>query len=320
MRRLAPLRSYAVPPAGHVHGPTLTFGHFLERREAFLNALGTQQRSEAPREAQSRLFKLLTGTGSTIAEPTRPPTSPPASSAVSATAGLGEAGYGPNLRARTARDLFTLQQMMACSVHLGHSTSRWHPKMAPFILGERAGIHIINLDKTLIALRQACNVVKDIASRGGILLFVGTGATIQRLTYECAQDCGQHYINIRWIGGTMTNRAQVLRNDRLAPDLLILLDPVTNDQAVLEALSCNIPTVGICDTNCDPSKLTYPVPANDDAFSSVELIARTLSLAAQEGRKTRTLPLKSADIVDSATKFIDRVFTNKKGPHPRHMS
>lgn len=193
-------------------------------------------------------------------------------------------------------------------MHLGHATSHWHPKMAPFIFGERAGIHIINLERTLVALRQACNVVLDIASKGGTIVFVGTGDSIQRLTYECAQDCSQHYVNIRWVGGTITNRAQVLRSDKLQPDLLVILDPVRNEKAVLEAEACNVPAIAICDTNFNPSLVTYPIPANDDAFSSVELIARTLSLAASEGRQIRTRPPKSIDIVESATSFMTRVF------------
>lgn len=281
-----------------------SFGHYLERRESFLASIGGQNdRKNSIEKSQSRLLEILSGIGS--------------ENSVSAMPGLGSNNdFGPNYTAKTTRDTTTIRQMLACSVHLGHSTGRWNPKMAPFIFGERAGIHIIDLEKSLVALRQACNVVMDIASKGGTILFVGTGDSIQRLTYECAQDCNQHYVNIRWVGGAITNRAQVLRNNRLVPDLLIILDPVTNKKAVLEAQMGNIPVIAICDTDFDPNLVTYPIPANDDAFSSVELIARTLSLAAAEGRQVRTRPLKSSDIIESATLFMDRVFSKEATTTP----
>jgi small subunit ribosomal protein S2 len=276
-------------------------GHFLKKRKEFLSSIGKDSTPKSVEGGgQVKLLELLSNTGTRQGQ------------AISPQEGLGFNNFGPNLSASTARDTATIRQMMACSVHLGHATSRWHPKMAPFIFGERAGIHIINLESSLIALRQACNVVTDIASKSGTIVFVGTGDSIQRLTYECAQDCHQHYVNIRWIGGSITNKNQVLRNDKLAADLLIILDPINNKKAVLEAQMGNIPTIAICDTNFDPSLVTYPIPGNDDAFSSVELIARTLSLAASEGRQVRTKPLKSADIVDSATVFMDKIFGSRR--------
>lgn len=282
----------------------VTFGHFLEQRDTFLQSIG-RERGHArtrPKDIQSRLMAILHATGSTQSNALTTPI---------ATEAFSPDDFGPNMSATVARDLVTIRQMMACSMHLGHSRTKWNPKMARFIFGERAGIHIIDLEKTIVALRQACNVVKDIASKGGIIVFVGTSDNIQRLTYECAQDCQQHYVNVRWIGGTITNRRQVLRDDKLSPDLIIILDPMENDKAVLEAHSCGIPTIAICDTNCDPTRITYPIPANDDAFSSVELIGRTLAQAAEEGRSVRTRPLKSADVIESAASFIDRVFTKR---------
>lgn len=280
---------------------TLGLGHFLERRDAFLQSIGQQDSLSRTKQTQSKLLSILHGTG---------PSSGHAGTAENMDA---TAAFGPNTDARCARDLVTIRQMMACSMHLGHATSRWNPKMAPFIYGERAGIHIINLERTLVCLRQASNVTKDIASRGGRIVFVGTGASLQRLTYEVAQDCGQFYVNTRWIGGTVTNRRQVLRNDQLIPDLLIVLDPITNDKAILEARTANIPVIAICDTNSDPTCVTYPIPANDDAFSSVELVARTLSMAAEEGRQTRTKqPLATSAITQSASNFMESVFSSER--------
>jgi small subunit ribosomal protein S2 len=182
--------------------------------------------------------------------------------------------------------------------------------MAPFIYGERAGIHIIDLEKTVACLRQACQVALSIAAtgkHGGCILFVGTGDLIRRITYECATEASQFYVNTRWIGGTLTNRAQVLRNDKLIPDLMIVLDPIRNEKAILEAEEVGVPVIAICDTNCDPSRVTYPIPGNDDATASVELIARCLSLAVGEGAKQRTV-LQSNPIIQTGSQFIDSVF------------
>lgn len=205
----------------------------------------------------------------------------------------------------TARNSFNLKQMLACSLHLGHAVQKWNPKMAPFLHGERQGIHIIDLEKTLACLRVACQVVSEVVAQSGVVLFVGTREPIRRLTYEAAADSGQCYVNLRWLGGTITNKTHVLRNDSLSPDLLIILDYPNNLKAVVEANKANIPVIAICDSDCDPTRITYPIPANDDAYASVELIARVLSLAASEGRSRRH---NQSSVVSSAQSFVNKVF------------
>lgn len=284
---------------GRYPSSNLRLGYFLEHRKEFLDSIGctgAPRGIERAHNAQSKIMAILEK--SSLEEMT-------------STKRLDvDSPFEANTEATTARDVVTIRQMLACGVHFGHTPSRWNPKMAPYIYGERAGIHIINLERTLVCLRQACNVARDVASRGGGILFVGTTPSIQRLTYECAQDAGQYYVNTRWVGGTITNRTQVLRNDRLVPHLLIVLDPFNNQGAVEEAGRGGIPTIAICDTNCDPTPITYPIPANDDAYASVELVARTLSAAAAEGRRIRTSqPLPSQEIYESANSFIGRVFT-----------
>lgn len=175
--------------------------------------------------------------------------------------------------------------------------------MAPYIHGERQGIHIIDLEKTLACLRVACHAVTDVVAHGGKVLFVGTREPIRRLTYEIAQDAGQYFVNLRWLGGTITNKTYVLRNDRLAPDMLVVLDYPNNEKAVSEANKVNIPVVAICDTDCDPARVTYAIPANDDAYASVEMIARVLSLAAAQGRCRAA---HRSNIVESAHQFMAR--------------
>ena len=182
----------------------------------------------------------------------------------------------------------TIPLMMNCSMHIGHSKSYWNPAMAKYILGERHGVHVIDLDKTLACLRQACTVVSELAMHGGKILFVGTGQRIQRLVYETALFCNQYYVNRRWIGGTITNGLNVLQAD-IKPDLVIIFDLLQNTVAAKECYEANVPVIAICDTNCDPKYVTYPIPSNDESLPAIELIARSLALAAKRGEERRTL-------------------------------
>lgn len=183
----------------------------------------------------------------------------------------------------TSNDL-AVSTMLRCSVHIGHSTSHWNPQMAKYIFGERAGIHIIDLDKTLACLRQAATVVAQISQRGGKILFVGTRPELQRLTYEAASYCDQFYVNRRWIGGTISNSKNIIGSET-RPDLAIVLDMKKNSVAVKEFYNAHIPVIAICDTDCDPRMVTYPIPANDEALASVELIAKFLAIAGKKGKE-----------------------------------
>ena len=101
--------------------------------------------------------------------------------------------------------IITLQEMLEAGVHFGHQTSRWNPKMAPYIFGERNGIHIINLEKTLPLVQSAYDFVNKQASQGGEVLFVATKKQAQDVVIEAAQKCGMHHMTHRWLGGTLTN-------------------------------------------------------------------------------------------------------------------
>jgi small subunit ribosomal protein S2 len=98
-----------------------------------------------------------------------------------------------------------MRQLLEAGVHYGHATRRWNPKMATYIFGERNGIHIINLDKTVPLLTSALKLIQDSVSKGGRVLFVGTKNQAGNLVKEAAQKCGQYYVNHRWLGGMMTN-------------------------------------------------------------------------------------------------------------------
>lgn len=98
-----------------------------------------------------------------------------------------------------------MKSLLESGVHFGHQTRRWNPKMKKFIFTERNGIHIIDLEKTLSLIEQTYDFVKDIVSRGGIVLFVGTKKQAQEAVREQAERCDMPYINQRWLGGMLTN-------------------------------------------------------------------------------------------------------------------
>jgi small subunit ribosomal protein S2 len=95
--------------------------------------------------------------------------------------------------------------LLEAGMHFGHQTRRWNPKMRRFILGERNGIYIIDLKKTLEGLEEAYGYVRDLVAKGGILLFVGTKKQTQGPIATYARACGMPYVNERWLGGMLTN-------------------------------------------------------------------------------------------------------------------
>jgi small subunit ribosomal protein S2 len=99
----------------------------------------------------------------------------------------------------------TMKELLEAGVHFGHQTRRWNPKMKEYIFGERNGIHIIDLQKTLKMFREAARYVADRAGQGTSVLFLGTKRQAQEAIAEEAQRCGMFYVNHRWLGGTLTN-------------------------------------------------------------------------------------------------------------------
>jgi small subunit ribosomal protein S2 len=99
----------------------------------------------------------------------------------------------------------TMKALLEAGVHFGHRTRRWNPKMKPFIFTERNGIHILDLQQTIVRLEQTYNLVRDTVAEGGIVLFVGTKKQAQENLAVAAENCSMPYVNIRWLGGTLTN-------------------------------------------------------------------------------------------------------------------
>ncbi|KAL8931661.1 MAG: hypothetical protein Q9211_006808 [Gyalolechia sp. 1 TL-2023] len=204
----------------------------------------------------------------------------------------------------------SLPLLLASQSHLGHSTSLWNPMNSRYIFGIRSGIHIISLDITAAHLRRACRVVSGVAERGGLILFVGTRRGQDRAVVTAAKMSGGCHLFERWTPGSITNGHQILGRckmrvvdefDRpipgyedellerpsIKPDLVVCLNPLENWVMLHECGLHGIPTIGIIDTDANPTWVTYPIPANDDSLRCVQLIAGVLGRAGEEGQKRR---------------------------------
>ena len=209
----------------------------------------------------------------------------------------------------------SLEAMLKAGVHFGHKKSRWNPKMDQYIFGVRNGIHVLDLEKTLICFEKAFEKLNEIISKNGIVLLVGTKKQSKDLIRVVAEKAGIPYVNERWLGGTFTNfeiikkRLKYLVSTREAmekgklnsltklerhkinkklekieekmgglvgmnrlPDLMIVLDTNKEKTAIDEAKKMKVPMIGIIDSNSNPNVVEYPIPANDDAFSSLKYI------------------------------------------------
>ncbi len=107
--------------------------------------------------------------------------------------------------------VISMKSLLEAGVHFGHQTRRWNPKMSKYIFTERNGIYIIDLQKTVRKIDEAYEVIRDIAADGGEILFVGTKKQAQDAIEKEAKKCGMHYINQRWLGGTLTNYKTIRR-------------------------------------------------------------------------------------------------------------
>jgi len=224
-----------------------------------------------------------------------------------------------------------MKELLEAGVHFGHQTKRWNPKMKEYIFGERNGIYIIDLQKTLKLFKDAMRYVGEMAAQGKTVLFVGTKRQAQEAIAEEATRAGQFYVNQRWLGGLLTNLVTVQRsikrlkeldamaaegnwdgrakkeiirlererkhlNQNLAgikdmnglPDLLFVIDSNKEAIAVEEARKLGIAVVAVVDTNCDPDKVNYVIPGNDDALRAIRLFTTKIADACVEGRQLAT--------------------------------
>lgn len=250
--------------------------------------------------------------------------------------------------------VISMKALLETGVHFGHRTRKWNPKMKPYIFTERNGIHIIDLQQTLVALEEAYALVRDIVAAGGKVLFVGTKRQAQETIELEANRSGMPYVNLRWLGGTLTNwrtiRSRIdeldtlerrrdagefdlltkkealsltrqidklearlggIRDMRTLPKVLFVVDVRQEDTAIHEANLLDIPVVALVDTNCDPGKIDYIIPSNDDAIRAIKLLASKIADAALEGVALRKdveeeeVDERTAAVADEATEKSD---------------
>ncbi len=237
--------------------------------------------------------------------------------------------------------VISMKQLLEAGVHFGHQTRRWNPKMAPYIFTERNGIYIIDLQQTVGLVDDAYNAVREVAEKGGNVLFVGTKKQAQDAVKQESAKCGMYYVNQRWLGGMLTNFKTIKKRINLLfelekmeengtfevlpkkeviklklkkaklerflggvknmpglPDIMFVVDPKKEKNAISEAKLLNIPVISIVDTNCDPDDIDYVIPGNDDAIRAVKLITSRMADAVIEGRQGEELeeaPVESTE-------------------------
>jgi len=199
--------------------------------------------------------------------------------------------------------------------------------MAPYIFTSKEGTHIIDLEQTEKLLKEATDFLKDVASKGGVIIFLATKKQAAETIKQEAERAGAMYLNHRWVGGLLTNwdsvqktihklpdleekltqakeqsltkREQVMiqkeidkltifiggiRDLEKKPDAIFIVDSRKEDNAVREADKMNVPTVAIVDTNADPTRVDYPIPANDDAIKSISILVKAAADAVVAGK------------------------------------
>lgn len=224
----------------------------------------------------------------------------------------------------------SLLDLLKAGVHFGHTASKRHPKMSPYIFTVRGDVHLINLELTQKKLEEALNFVKKLGQEGKIILFIGTKKQAQEIVKKYALEADLPYVVNKWLGGTFTNFAEIHRliskylglKDKQArgelakytkkeqvdftkeigkmegkiggistlsrlPDAVFIVDIKYEKTALEETYRKKIPVVALCDTNSDPSKIGYPIPANDDAVKSIELMVRLVAEAYKEGKASK---------------------------------
>jgi small subunit ribosomal protein S2 len=127
----------------------------------------------------------------------------------------------------------SMKQLLEAGVHFGHQTSRWNPKMKPYIFGARNGIYIIDLQQTVKLFRDAYGYIRDLVADGGVLMFVGTKKQAQDAVREEAERCGALYVNNRWLGGMLTNFQTI----KASIDRLKRFEEILEDPKMAEALT-----------------------------------------------------------------------------------
>jgi len=177
---------------------------------------------------------------------------------------------------------FSMRSLLEAGAHFGHQTHRWNPKMERYIFGSRSNIHIINLSQSIPLLHQALVAVRDVAAKGGRVLFVGTKRQASDPVAEAAKRCAQYYMNNRWLGGTLTNWRTVSGSIARLRELETLLDGGGDGRVKKELLNLQrerdkleLSLGGIKDMGSIPD-IIFVIDTNKEAIAILE--ARKLNI------------------------------------------
>ena len=214
----------------------------------------------------------------------------------------------------------SVEEMEKAGVNLGHKVSKLHPKMKPYVLSVKNGVHVFDLEKTAEKLEKALDFISKTVADGKAIIFVGTKIQLKAIIKEAAEECGISYVTERWLGGTFTNfetiskrveyfkemekkkatgefnkytkkerlkinkeleslriKFEGIKNMSKLPEAVFIADLKKDITCAREAKRKGIFIVAISDTNIDPNLADYPIPANDDAISSVKYILDKVS-------------------------------------------
>ena len=181
--------------------------------------------------------------------------------------------------------------MILNRVHFGHRVGSLNKHMSPYIYGIRSSQCIFDLNKTAKSLKLALNFAAHIAFRGGIILFFNRNSLNSHIVDENAKEINQSSHTRFWRGGVFTNANIQFGSVIRLPDLCIFMNTQNNvlcqHSAVKDAAKMGIPTIGIIDSNCDPSLVTYPIPGNDDTAISIEYYCNLFKEAIIRGNSKR---------------------------------
>lgn len=276
---------------------------------------------------------------------------------------VNSADANQNVNANSAKNeqqLISANKLIVVGAHIGLHPAKWNPKMAPYIFSKKNNNHIIDVNKSLVFLRVACNYLRQVAANGGKVLIVGTrGKILKDYIKADAQRSNSYYVTQRWLGGTLTNFKNIRKsikkmndfekaiadgtinnytkkeqlkiqkqveklekfyggigNMRSLPNVLIVIDPVNDMNAIMEAKKLGITVVSLANTNADPTLIDYIIPINNHSIKSVVLLLNILvdAICLGQGLPTKVsgVPEDQIEIVEQPQRKVNKVHLNHK--------
>lgn len=189
------------------------------------------------------------------------------------------------------KNLYSLEDLMEARVHFGHKDKLLNEHMRPYIFGKRLGVLLFDLEQTDKLLQHALVVASEIAYRSGIILFVHQSRQNGHIVESTAKECSEYAYCRRWSDAVLTDAQRTFGAVTRLPDLVIILSVLEKVNELHSAVSMSakalIPSIGICDTNANPTLVTYPVPGNDDSPQSIEFYCKLFKTAILNGKSKR---------------------------------